>query len=341
LARIGVAISGGVDSTAALLLLKEQGHEVLGFTLKLGLGPDKALEPGRQVARQLNIPHTIVDVSSEFADRVAKPVARLYANGKTPNPCVICNERVKIPFLLKAANEMGCEKLATGHYARLEKKAGTWFLKEGLDPQKSQAYFLARVPTTIWENILFPLGCLTKKEAGEMVQNAGIDSYDSEESQDVCFLPKGGWDELLARYGNIRPGVIKDYNGKTLAEHQGIHRYTVGQRRGLGVALGYPGYVISLDGARAAVTVGPLDRLMSRGLWAENALLNLNLEETANLTIRYRYNQAGISCRVLPQADRIRVEFESPQRAAPPGQLAVLFHNDTVVGSAWITEAIF
>ncbi|KIX15133.1 tRNA 2-thiouridine(34) synthase MnmA [Dethiosulfatarculus sandiegensis] len=340
MARIGVAISGGVDSTAALILLKEQGHEVQGFTLKLGLGPDKALEPGRQVARHLGISHTIVDVAQEFADRVAKPVAGTYAMGKTPNPCVVCNERVKIPLLLKAAREKGCEKLATGHYARLEKQDDTWLLKEGLDPQKSQAYFLARVPAEMWDHILFPLGGLTKVQAREIVQKAGIESFDSTESQDLCFLPSGGWDELLTRYGKIRPGVIQDLEGNVLAEHQGIHKYTVGQRRGIGVALGYPGYVISLDGPRAKVTVGPLESLMARGFWANKTILNSGLEE-ASLKVRYRYNQAGIGCRILPQADRMRVEFESPQRAAPPGQLAVIYHEDTVVGSAWITEAIF
>ncbi|MFH1058584.1 MAG: tRNA 2-thiouridine(34) synthase MnmA [Pseudomonadota bacterium] len=352
MARLAVALSGGVDSSVAALLLREQGHEVIGLSLRLGQGPDLAWRAGAEAAAQQGIAHQVVEAAGAFAQRVLAPSVAAYAAGRTPNPCAWCNARVKLPLLLAAAAELGCQALATGHYARLvpgpeggeggEGGAGVTglCLAEGADPAKSQAYFLARVRPELLRRLRFPLGGLTKARVRELAAAAELMAAERPESQDGCFLPPGGWGELMTRAGAMRPGVIEDERGRVLARHRGLHGFTIGQRRGLGVALGHPAYVLALDGERAAVRVGPAEGLWASGLIAAAPIWRLPPAARPELRVRIRYAHQGVACRVEPGPEGVRVLFSAVQRAVAPGQLAVFTSRGLVAGSAWISQAI-
>lgn len=340
MARVAVALSGGVDSTVAALLLRREGHEVLGYSLRLSQGPDEAWRAGAAAAAQLGLPHRVVEAAAEFETRVVAPCVAAYAAGRTPNPCAWCNARVKLPLLWAAAAADGCQALATGHYARLEPSPDGVHLAEGLDPAKSQAYFLARVEPALLARLRFPLGGLTKARVRELARAEGLLAAQRPESQDSCFLPPGGWDELMARHGASRPGPIEDGQGRLLGRHRGLHGFTIGQRRGLGVALGYPAYVLALDGQRAAVRVGPAEGLIASGLVGGRWLWRQPPEQCPDLLVRVRYAHRGVGCRVRRTRETYEVHFNAPQRAVAPGQLAVLFSRGVVVGSAWIERAL-
>jgi tRNA-specific 2-thiouridylase len=363
-------MSGGVDSSLTALMLKEQGHQVLGLSLKLGQGPDLAWQTGARVAAELGIGHVVVDAADDFRQWVVDPAIEAYSTGRTPNPCARCNARVKFPLLWRAAREAGCGNLATGHYARLVDGPNGPRLEEGVDPFKSQAYFLARLSPEQLAPLVFPLGDLTKAEVRQKAAKAGLSAAERSESQDACFLPPGGWDEIVTQAGAVRPGRLVDEEGRELGRHGGLHRFTVGQRRGLGVALGSPHYVLALDGLKAEVMVGPKGSLLAAGLKGVNPVWHEEVTAQMDLTVRLRYTHPGAACRVVSQGgisekkekrgaaealeDRtagsgrrsqaeetgITVEFESPQKAVAPGQLAVFYRGARVVGSAWITQSI-
>ncbi|MFH1033882.1 MAG: tRNA 2-thiouridine(34) synthase MnmA [Pseudomonadota bacterium] len=341
MARIAVALSGGVDSAVAAWLLGQQGHQVLGLSLSLGQGPDEAPLAGAQAARQLGVPHQVVEAGEEFHQEVVLHSLRAYARGVTPNPCARCNARVKLPLLWRAARELGCQGLATGHYARIVDGPQGPCLAEASHQAKSQAYFLARVDPAMLGQLVFPLGELAKPQVRDLARRVGLTAAQRAESQDACFLPPGGWDQLMAAHDLLRPGPLEDQTGKVLTTHGGIHRFTIGQRRGLGVALGCPTYVLALDGERSAVRVGPAQGLMSRGLWGDSPRWFAPPDPGLSLRVRVRYAHQGVGCRVSEEGDRLLVEFQEPQRAVAPGQLAVFFHRDQVLGSAWITKAIY
>jgi len=341
LARIGVALSGGVDSSVAAWILKEQGHQVVGLTLQMDRGDSGAWRAGREVAEQLDIIHLVVPAQREFTRQVVEPMVAAYADGKTPNPCARCNALVKFPLLWQAAQAQGCQALATGHYASLEQAGQQFFLAEAADLKKSQAYFLARLTQDMLGRLKFPLAGFKKDQVRKTALDAGLKTASRKESQDLCFLPSEGLDGLMRDYGGVRPGLLEDEQGRILGRHQGLHRFTIGQRRGLGVALGAPRYVLALDGARAAVRLGPQTGLWARGLVAGDALWYETPREGQDLQIRCRYNHKGVGGRVFPQADEVQVEFDQPVRAVAPGQLAVFSTDRRVVGSAWIEEAVF
>jgi tRNA-specific 2-thiouridylase len=341
LAKVAVALSGGVDSSLAAWLLVQAGHEVLGLSLRLGHGPDRAVQAGARVASQLGIPHQVVDARDAFTTRVVEASAAEYARGRTPNPCVLCNAGVKLPLLWQAGAQAGCEALATGHYARRLDDAWGVCLAEAADPAKSQAYFLARVGNDLLGRLVFPLAELTKTRVRGLAREAGLVAAEEAESQDACFLPPGGWDELMARQGLTRSGCLEDETGQVVGRHNGLHRFTVGQRRGLGVALGRPLYVLALDGARAAVRIGPREGLLARGLLASQPLWHMPEELRSQLRVRIRYAHPGVDCRVSAEGAGLKVEFANPQRAVAPGQLAVFFQGSRVAGSAWIQEPLF
>lgn len=340
MARLAVALSGGVDSSVAAWLLREQGNEVIGLSLRLGQGPDAAWGAGAAAAAQMDLAHQVVDAGPAFAQQVVDPSVAAYASGRTPNPCAWCNARVKLPLLMAAARDLGCEALATGHYARLVPGPEGPCLAEAADAAKSQAYFLARVRPRPLAGLRFPLGELTKPRVRDLARAAGLLAAERPESQDGCFLPPGGWDELIERHGAARPGVIEDERGRVLARHRGLHGFTIGQRRGLGVALGSPAYVLALDGERAAVRVGPAEGLQARGLVGAAPIWHLPREDRPELKVRIRYAHRGVACRVEEGPDGVRAWFETAQRAVAPGQLAVFTSRGLVAGSAWITKAI-
>lgn len=339
--KVGVALSGGVDSSVAALILQQQGHEVVGLTLRLGYGTSDSCEAGAEVARQIGIPHRVVEAQKNFGRQVIGPMVADYAAGRTPNPCARCNAMVKLPLLWRAARDEGCQALATGHYVGIEQLDGRFYFAEATDRKKSQAYFLARVETKYLTRLLFPLGSLTKEKVRQMAAKAGLKSANRKESQDLCFLPTNGLDELMTARKAVRHGPLEDEQGQVLGRHQGLHRFTIGQRRGLGVALGSPRYVLALDGKRAAVRVGSESGLWARGLWGELAHWYEAPRNGQKLLVRCRYNHRGMDCRARLLGDKVRVEFSEPIRAVAPGQLAVFSIGKLVVGSAWITKAVF
>jgi tRNA-specific 2-thiouridylase len=243
--------------------------------------------------------------------------------------------------LWRAAHQAGCQALATGHYAGLQRHEWGTCLIQAADQAKSQAYFLARLAPELLERLVFPLADLSKGRVRALAQGAGLMAAQAPESQDACFLPPGGWDSLMTSLGLIRGGCLEDDSGQVLGFHDGLHRFTVGQRRGLGVALGQPLYVLALDGQRAAVRLGTQEGLWARGLIGQDVLWYLPPSLRQDLRVRIRYAHPGVPCGVEAKGSDLMVEFASPQRAVAPGQLAVFFQGDRVAGSAWIGEPIF
>lgn len=338
MARIGLALSGGVDSAVAAHLLHQQGHQIIGLTLRIGAGAQAPLHEAPEVARAMGIEHHIIDAAEAFERLVLGPAARVYARGLTPNPCAACNAGVKFPLLWEAARGLGCDKLATGHYARLVNLDDGPALAQGADRKKSQAYFLARLGPEILKHLVLPLGGMQKDQVREMAHSLGLKAAERPESQDGCFLPPGGWDEIISARDLVRPGPIEDRQGNRLGTHQGLHRYTVGQRRGLGLALGYPAYVLALDGRRAAVTVGPKEFLETHGLVGERPVWRVDPRPGETYRCRVRYSARAASCRIKAGAE-IKVDFLQPQGAVAPGQLAVFYKDELVAGSAWISKS--
>jgi len=332
-------MSGGVDSTLTARLLLEQGHEVIGFSLALGFGPDEALSAAPLVARQLGLAHQVVDASGPFLERVLLPTVAARNQGLTPNPCVLCNAGVKFPLLWHAARDRGCQMLATGHYCRLADGPEGRLLAEADELKKSQAYFLARLDRDLLKYLLFPLGDQSKARVRREAAARGLAVAEKPDSQDACFLPAGGWDELINRFGEPRPGPMVDRDGRWLADHRGLHHFTVGQRKGLGITGPAPSYVLSLCGRTAAVTVGPVQGLMADTVWAERPLWHRPPLQGELLAARLRSTQTPAPCRVWREEDGVKAVFNDPQRAVTPGQLAVFYKCGQVVGSGFITKA--
>ncbi|MCF8034621.1 MAG: tRNA 2-thiouridine(34) synthase MnmA [Desulfarculaceae bacterium] len=337
---IAVAMSGGVDSSLAALLLHQAGHQVVGLSLRLGAGADRGWQAGAQAAAQMGLPHQVVEAAGPFERQVLEPVAEAYATGLTPNPCAWCNARVKLPLLWRAAQKHGCQALATGHYARVREVDGVPLLAEASHRAKSQAYFLARVGPELLPCLRFPLGELDKEQVRQKAAQAGLKAAGEPESQDACFLPPGGWDQFMASRRAPRPGTMQDAGGRVLGHHQGLHQFTVGQRRGLGLALGEPVYVTALDGERAVVRVGPKPELATRGLVGSRARWYAEPEDGETISVRFRYSHAGVPCWVRRQGEMVEARFEREQGAVAPGQLAVFFRGEAILGSAWIDKSI-
>jgi len=357
--KILVAMSGGVDSSVAAHLLKEAGNQPLGVFLCTGLaepsaagGPPRCCSPddsadARRVAMQLGIPFSVLDFAEGF-DRLIDHFSAEYGRGRTPNPCVLCNRDLKFGRLLDYAGAMGIPYVATGHYARVELEAGRWRLKRGLDRAKDQSYFLFAIPPERLERVRLPLGEMTKQEVRQAARALGLAVHNKPESQEICFV-SGTVGELVRerRPDLVRPGPILDLDGRQLGRHEGIVHFTVGQRRGLGIALGQPRYVVALRAADAAVIVGPAEALRAGGLVAEDVVWHENVpaEPTrAEVQIRYRHAAAPAwITRPDPGPDgrgRAEVRFDEPQPAVAPGQAAVFYRDDRVLGGGWIASAL-
>jgi tRNA-uridine 2-sulfurtransferase len=367
--KIAVAMSGGVDSSAAAAMLKDEGHELVGFTMQLwnqrrGLSVDEHGEPlpsrccslddvydARRVAEELGFPFYVLNLERDFERDVVEPFVRSYLGGETPIPCVACNSRLKFASLDRLAQSLGCEKVATGHYARVAYDAGQnrHRLLKGRDARKDQTYFLWELTQGQLSRALFPLGEKQKTEAREAARRHGLYVAEKAESQEICFVPDGDYAGFIDRYLEAegreveRPaaGEIVDAGGTVLGEHGGVHRYTVGQRRGLGVSRQLPLYVVRVEAESNRVVVGHEDELLSSEFTAAgvNWVAFEEPREPVRADVRVRYRHAEAPATVTPLAGgRARVRFDEPQRAITPGQATVFYRGEEVLGGGWIVK---
>jgi len=359
MARIAVAMSGGVDSSTAAALLRESGHEVVGLTLQLwdhsalnlAAGRGRCCSPAdiadaRAVSAHLGIPHYVFDHSDGFMQSIVEPFVQAYAEGRTPSPCIRCNRLVKFDLLGKLARGLDAEKLATGHYARLSFSGDRPQMRKARDGEKDQSYFLFDVPVQHLSGADFPLGDLSKEEVRAAAARFGLSVADKSESYELCFIPDGNKDSFLEeRIGpsHRREGPIRLVSGEVLGSHAGLHRFTIGQRRGLGIASNEPLYVIDLDASSRTVTVGPLEALESHGLVAVdcNWISIPPPEQPLRAAARIRHRHAEAAAMLTPLKNGgIEVRFEAVERAVTPGQGVAFYDGDLLLGGGWIEKAL-
>ncbi|MDI6712877.1 MAG: tRNA 2-thiouridine(34) synthase MnmA [Anaerosomatales bacterium] len=341
MARVLVGMSGGVDSSVAVALLLEQGHEVVGATLRLGIaeihgrpccGEDGVAE-ARRVAGLLGVQHTVVDVAEAFEREVVTPFVEEYATGRTPNPCVVCNERVKFAALLARADALGCDFVATGHYARVvTTPAGSRLVARAADRGKDQSYFLYRLSDDALARTLFPLGGMRKPEVRARAGALGLPVAERAESQEVCFADDHVALVAARRPDAVRPGPIETRAGERVGSHAGIARYTVGQRKGLGIGgPGGPWRVIALDAARNVVVVGSPESLLARRFVLRDAVWRAS-DATARCSAVLRYRARPLPCEARSEGGAVMVTLDEPHEATAPGQSVVLYEDDAVLG---------
>jgi tRNA-specific 2-thiouridylase len=373
--KVLVAMSGGVDSSYVAAAMAKEGHDIVGVTLKVWQDKDKAfakgedcklelVEPGapanskktccgaedmkdaRSVARTMGFPYYILDYEDRFRVSVIDAFVADYLAGRTPNPCVACNDKVKFGPLLQAAIGLGCDKLATGHYARLATDPdGRVRLFKARDKFKDQTYFLYRLTQPQLQRLVFPLGELEKAEVRKASEQLGLPTASKAESMDICFVPKGDYGQVLKAYApqSQQPGDILDPSGKVLARHEGLAFFTVGQRKGLGIGGGEPLYVLKLDKARNAVLVGPESGLLKRQAYADDASFTSQPgsipTEPFRCKVKIRSSHPGADALVAPLGDgRWSITFDEAQRAITPGQAAVFYRDDECLGGATLYD---
>ncbi|MBD3242896.1 MAG: tRNA 2-thiouridine(34) synthase MnmA [Chitinivibrionales bacterium] len=343
--RIMVAMSGGVDSSVAAMLLQQKGYEVVGVTMCLGVAsPDssqptccgpQAVRDARRVCDQLGIAHYVFDYAEPLRTHVIDTFIDEYARGRTPNPCVLCNRYLKFDSLLHKATAMGFDSLATGHYARLAHERGAVHMLTAVDEIKDQTYFLARIERTALARVLFPAGEYTKECIRQLARDSHLPVAEKGESQDICFIPHGDYRSFVAERVHAEPGPFVDRRGVRLGTHTGITNYTIGQRKGLGVAVGTPLYVVDIWPQDNTVVLGPREQLLSTGLIATGVnLLCDTLPPRAQAKVRYSH--APAPCSVSFDDQRLTVTFDTPQESVTPGQAVVLYDGETVLAGATI-----
>ena len=346
MSRVLVAMSGGVDSSAAALIMKKKGWEVEGVTMSLfGETSDEAAD-ARGVAEKLGFPFRVLDLRDEFKREVVDPFTAAYIEGRTPNPCILCNKSMKFGRLMQEAEKLGCDAIATGHYARIDTDGGSPVLKKAADPSKDQSYVLYTLERDLLSRICFPLGdIVSKDETRKIAAEAGLANSKKKESQDICFIPDGDYASFIEKTGYVPEcGEFVDEDGRVLGEHRGMIRYTTGQRKGLGIsALPEPYYVIAKDPAENRIVLGPNDRLFRRELSAAGANWLLysreNVPEEIRCAAKIRYRAKEAPCTVyIRKGDPSRFDlvFDEPQRAITPGQSVVLYDGDVVIGGGTI-----
>ena len=340
--RVLAALSGGVDSSVAAALLTEAGHEVVGVTLVHWAGPEgtAVVEAAAPVAARLGIEHHLLDVGPAFRREVLEPLAAAYRRGLTPNPCVECNRRVRFGTLFDEAGRRGCDLLATGHYARILRDGTRFHLLRGADPGKDQSYFLFVLGQGALARLAFPVGEMTKDEVRHRARALGLPGAGRPESQDLCFTGRGGYRAFLREHFPEagRPGLIVDTAGREIGRHAGVEGFTVGQRRGLGVAAGEPRYVLAIDPATATLIVGGRADLLSGGCHlGEVSWVSGQAPVGEGLAVKLRYRSPAVAARLeqLGPGEWV-VHFATPQAAVAPGQAAVLYRGDEVLGGGTI-----
>lgn len=349
--RVLVAVSGGVDSAVAALRERERGADVVAVTVKLWADPDtdgtkaccspEAVLGARSLTLDLGIPHFTLDLEGPFRERVVGEFLRGYGEGRTPNPCVLCNGEVRIAAMVDLAERIGADSLVTGHYARVVEDEGGALIAAGSDQAKDQSYMLAALPPEVVSRLRFPLADLSKAEVRQIAERGGLSVARKPESQDLCFLAGQSKKDFLKRHGGLtdRPGPVLDADGRELGEHPGYHHFTVGQRRGLGVASTEPLYVLGTDAATNTVRVGSRSRLSTDRVRLRNAVMHRDGGRVDR--VRLRYHTDPVPARVRATAGRheaLEVELDQPFDGPAPGQAAVLMSGDVVVGHATIAR---
>lgn len=356
--KVIAAMSGGVDSSVAALLLRQAGHEVIGVTLSLFANEDAGLprektccslddvNDARSVCARLGIPFYVFNFREAFRREVMDRFVSAYERGETPNPCIDCNRYIKFSKLMHRAEEIGCDCVATGHYARVERdeNTGRWLLKKGLDPSKDQSYVLYTLTQRELSMLLLPLGELTKEKVREIAEANNFVNAGKRDSQDICFVPDGDYAAFIERYGGKKfpPGAFVGTQGELYGEHKGIVHYTVGQRKGLGISFPQPMYVCGVDPEKNQVVLGKHEELFSSELTARDINL-ISVEEIlqpmrVSAKIRYRHGEQPATV-VQTGPDELKVVFDQPQRAVTAGQALVLYDGDTVVGGGTICRS--
>ncbi|MCP4675056.1 MAG: tRNA 2-thiouridine(34) synthase MnmA [Deltaproteobacteria bacterium] len=349
-----VAMSGGVVSSVTAGLLLEEGHPVIGATLLFRPYVDDesvnwccgagALEAARSVSKTLGIAHHALDCAAEFEEQVLRPAWNEYDRGRTPSPCIACNERIKFGILIELAKKLGATKVASGHYARIDRSddGKSTRLLRGVDRRKDQSYFLFSLTSKQLDSILFPLGDLQKSEVRRLARKMGFSNADRPDSQDACFVYKDeGFAEGLRRRfdAEARPGRVLDSNGTDLGKHPGIHRFTIGQRKGLGIALGHRAYVSRIDATRAEVVLSSDESFLMTDFLTASEISWKDGERPAlpmRVQVKIRYRHEAAEAMLDEENGRATVRFDEPQRAVTPGQAAVFYDGECVVGGGWI-----
>lgn len=358
--RVVIAMSGGVDSSLTAALLVHQGYDVIGVTMQIwdtetvqdnpddrGCCSLSAVGDARRVADKLGIPYYVMNFRKLFEETVINYFIREYAEGKTPNPCIACNRYVKFEGLLQKSFRLGAQYVATGHYARIEhdEKLGRFLLRKGVDVSKDQSYALYHLNQNTLKHFLMPLGAYTKVQTRQMARELGLSVAEKPDSQEICFVPNDDYKTFLEDKAPeaLKAGNIVDTHGKILGRHKGLPLYTIGQRKGLGIAAGRPLYVVALDYDRNQVIVGADDDVFADELIAHdlNFITFDKLEDRMNVAAKIRYSAKESSATLTPLANgQVNVKFEQPQRAITPGQSVVFYDGDIVVGGGIISKVI-
>ena len=340
---IAIAVSGGVDSLVSAYLLKREGYDVFGIHFLTGYEPPAASDDRRidAIGRQLDIPVDVVDLRKPFKAVVVDYFTAAYQHGETPNPCLVCNPMIKFGVLLEAARQRGARMLATGHYARVEKgPAGQIRLLKGMDPGKDQSYFLSRLTRDQLAQAYFPLGTWTKSQVKALARQNGLVPTARNESQDVCFIRETAYTDFLVKTAGFdaRPGDIVDTSGKRVGRHDGLHRYTIGQRRGINCPASEAYYVVRIDALSNRLVVGFKDELGAHSCRVQNVNWIADApEEPIAVDTRIRYRHHAVASTLIPDGnEQVMIRFDRPQDAVTPGQGAVFYQGDEVLGGGWI-----